>query len=106
MASKQHGGHAANAGRPPFFSCTRHGKLTYSRRGDARSAARKLHDPGIREYPCSNHPGCWHIGHMPPPVKRGEMTAAQWFNLPRRERGRLWALETAAGPDAAAPDPS
>lgn len=52
-----------------------------------------MNSPGMREYRCTIHDGCWHIGHMPPPVRRGELTAAEWFDLPKRERARRWALE-------------
>lgn len=87
------------AGKPTYFRCIRHRKLTYPHRRDARAAARRLHDKGVREYECSLHSGCWHIGHMPPSVRRGEMTAAEFYDLPKREQSRLWALETTEGPD-------
>lgn len=86
-----------------YVTCRTHQKLAYSKRADARAAARRLHDSGLREYPCTRHKGHWHVGHMPPPVKRGECTAAEWFDLPRKERARRWALETAERPGVPAP---
>ena len=80
--------------RPNSFACTQHGKRAYSRRRDARRAARRHYDPGLREYPCSRFPGCWHIGHVPAPVKRGEITAAEWYRLPKREQARRWQAGT------------
>ena len=76
-----------------FFTCRRHKKLTYPKRREAREAARRLHDKGVREYPCTEHPPCWHIGHIPPMVVRGELTADEWYDLPRREQARRWRLE-------------
>lgn len=77
--------------QPNYFVCPAHGKRAYPRRRDARRAARRHHDPGLREYPCSRFAGCWHFGHVPPPVKRGELTAAEWYRLPYRERERRLA---------------
>lgn len=82
--------------RPIFFSCERHHKLTYANRADARRACRQHHDSGLREYPCTLFRGCWHIGHIPPMVKRGELTMAEWFDLPQRERARRWRREAQA----------
>ena len=79
--------------RPEFFTCKQHQKLAYGCRGDARRAARRHHDAGLREYPCTTFPGRWHIGHMPPMVKRGELTAAEWFDLSLKERKRRWQIE-------------
>jgi hypothetical protein len=79
--------------RVDTFTCQRHGKVAYRSRREARGASRRHHDSGLREYRCTAFRGCWHIGHMPPMVKRGELTIAEWFRLPRRERQRRWAAE-------------
>ena len=95
------------AGKPTYFRCTQHRKLAYPRRKDARAAARKLHDRGMREYECSTHQGCWHIGHMPPCVRRGEMTATEFYDLTKRQQARLWAAEQVEGPGSTTePSPS
>lgn len=93
------------AGKPVYFTCRRHHKLAYPKRGDARAAARRLHDHGLREYECSIFTGCWHIGHMPPCVRRGQMTATEFYDLPKRKQARLWALETTQGPGSGEPGP-
>jgi hypothetical protein len=97
MATTPHHGRAAS-GQREYFTCGQHQKLAYPRRDDARAAARRLYDRGVREYGCSAHPGCWHIGHMPPCVRRGEMTATEFYDLPKRQQARRWAQETAEGP--------
>jgi hypothetical protein len=81
------------SGKRVFFACRRHGKLTYVRRGDAKAAARRLHDSGMREYECTAHPGCWHIGHTPPIVIRGEMTADEWYALHPNQRAAILRRE-------------
>lgn len=47
--------------------CTR--KRSFATRDDARRArsitVRRVHDDGIRVYPCPFHTGHWHIGHPP-----------------------------------------
>jgi hypothetical protein len=88
----------SSAGKRTYFRCTVHHKLAYPKRQEARAAARALHDSGLREYHCTAHRGCWHIGHMPPCVKRGTMTAAEFYDLPKRKRARMWA-ETTEEPD-------
>jgi hypothetical protein len=56
------------------------GKWAWSTRRGAKVAARVKHpdDPRLRAYRCDecSH---WHIGHIPPAVARGDMSAAQWY---------------------------
>lgn len=89
-----------------YFTCKRHDKLTYPVRREARAASRRLHDKGVREYECDRYPGCWHIGHMPLCVRRGEMTASEFYALPKAQQARLRAAERAEGPGSREPDPS
>lgn len=47
--------------------CTR--KRAYDTGDDARRArgelVRRIHDEGVRVYPCPFHAGHWHLGHTP-----------------------------------------
>jgi hypothetical protein len=54
--------------------CAQHGKLLHPSRKAAKRACRQLHSPGLREYRCAGVDGYWHVGHLPPPVRRGERT--------------------------------
>lgn len=57
------------------------GKRGFMDRGGAKYAARweaKTGTPGLRPYACDEC-GNWHIGHKPEPVKRGEVTAEEWY---------------------------
>lgn len=43
-------------------------------------------DPGMREYRCDDNDGYWHIGHLPPAVRNGDTTIAEFrVVLTRRE---------------------
>lgn len=78
------------------FLCEVHGKETHPTRWSAKHAARCVHDRGIREYRCSVYPGWWHNGHMPPSVRRGEMTMDEWWSLPNWKRRQLMTKEQRA----------
>jgi predicted RNA-binding Zn-ribbon protein involved in translation (DUF1610 family) len=60
------------------------GKLAYTKRAEAREHARRLkrsrsHDgAGVRPYVCPSC-GFWHVGHLPPEVMRGELTADEHY---------------------------
>lgn len=49
--------------------CPDCGKVRYRSRADAKKAARTRNLPGMSPYECSD--GYWHLGHLPPVVKRG-----------------------------------
>lgn len=47
------------------------GKIRYLSRKDARQVARSLSRAGLNAYECA---GYWHLGHLPPIVRRGRAT--------------------------------
>lgn len=59
--------------------CAAHGKQLYVSRKAARRTARRIHDSGLREYPCDVVAGCWHIGHLPKRVVKGGITAPEIY---------------------------
>lgn len=57
------------------------GKRGFIQRAGARDVARlaaKTGSPGLRPYLCDEC-GNWHIGHKPLDVRRGEITATEWY---------------------------
>ena len=82
---------------PTFGRCTKHGKVRFKSRSDAKKVARKNHNqnanrPGrLNAYRCDEQPELeqdgiewWHIGSIPPRV-RANWTRATF--APRPERG-------------------
>ena len=63
--------------------CAGHGKRLFSSRGIAKKAIRRQHMNGMRAYPCELVAGCWHIGHLPPAVRLGRLTAAEVYGEAR-----------------------
>lgn len=43
--------------------CYRHNKLSYASRRDARTAIKRMDDPGMEAYRCRFEPDMWHMGH-------------------------------------------
>ncbi len=64
--------------------CETHGKQLFVSRKKARKTARQINQPGLREYPCSEVDGFWHIGHLPKHVVQGRITAPQIYCRPDR----------------------
>lgn len=60
-------------------TCNVHGKKSYTSRDLAKQASREMHDPGMREYRCDVEDGYWHIGHLPEPVRNGQVTADEHY---------------------------
>lgn len=57
------------------------GKRGFVARAGAKAAAHqvaKSGSPGLRPYQCEQC-GNWHIGHKPPAVVRGDMSADEWY---------------------------
>jgi len=60
--------------------CDTHDKRLYSSRQQARMAIRRHSGGGgMREYRCDLIAGHWHIGHLPPAVRHGRLTAAEVY---------------------------
>ena len=62
--------------------CEVHGKLLWPDRKSARAVARQHHEDRKSVYPCSV-PGfghLFHVGHLAPEVKRGEMSRAERYH--------------------------
>ena len=53
------------------------GKVAYLARASAKWAG-KRHVEKMRPYACSTC-GLWHLGHLPRAVRRGELTADEWY---------------------------
>lgn len=58
--------------RNPVGRCPACGKLSYSDKADAKAARRDMRDPALNVYRCPES-GYWHIGHVPPVVRRGAL---------------------------------
>lgn len=68
-----------------WVTCQAHGKRAYWSRKAAKKAIRELRGPqGMREYPCTELEGGFHIGHIPERVKRGKVTIGQIYREVRR----------------------
>jgi hypothetical protein len=73
---------ASGWGTGNIGTCNVHGgKKLWTSRKVAREAARKMHEPGLRAYPCDARPDMWHIGHIPGPIRAG--TEDPWPLSPR-----------------------
>lgn len=59
--------------------CPVHQKRMYTDRKRARRVARQ-HSDHKNAYPCDANEGMWHIGGLPGPVIRGEMSKDEFFN--------------------------
>lgn len=53
------------------------GKRSYRTRGDAKAAARDYPRPRPGAYECRDHPGVWHLGHLPGSVVTGDQPRDQ-----------------------------
>lgn len=70
------------AGRALGF-CDIHGKMLFTDRKNARMAIRHLAGrKDMREYACDAVTGMFHIGHMPPDVRSGVITAGEIYGRP------------------------
>lgn len=72
---------------PDFVFCPDHGKRGYHSKKAAKRA-RRMHHPGqqMDEFPCEFRPGLWHLGHLPDPIKQGDIPR-QVLPTWRRPRG-------------------
>lgn len=63
-----------------LFWCEKHGKKAMVR-ADARKLRRALAEPGLRVYPCDEHPSthAFHVGHLPDNVRSGYVSADQIY---------------------------
>lgn len=60
--------------------CEVHGKRLYARRCQARKVIRQLPNrKGMREYPCTEVDGHYHVGHLPPATVYGFKTANEVY---------------------------
>lgn len=62
------------------------GKLAFHRRKDAHTQAQRMRkegNKGIHAYACTRGCDQWHVGHMPPATRVGEMSAAEWYASPK-----------------------
>jgi len=62
-----------------FVWCPTHSKRAWLTRKAADSAIRRIREP-MREYPCDRVDGGWHIGHLPPDVRKGVITAPEIYS--------------------------
>lgn len=60
--------------------CDTHEKELYHDRNLARQSIRGHHDPGMREYQCTERSGYWHVGHLPKAVREGRSTTDEYYN--------------------------
>lgn len=67
-----------NIFRKAHGTCEVHGKKSYPSKDLAKKAVQEMHDPGMREYRCDDNDGYWHIGHLPPAVRNGDTTIAEF----------------------------
>lgn len=63
----------------PYAYCDTHAKRGWSSRDGAKAAIREMHDSGMRAYRCDAVAGMWHIGHLPPDVRKGVITAREIY---------------------------
>lgn len=54
------------------------GKRAHSTRRSAKAHAARLRPDHLREYQCEQC-GYWHVGHLPARVRRGEVTATEYY---------------------------
>lgn len=59
--------------------CDVHQKLLYTGRKPARKSAQCNGRDGMRPYRCDAVDGMWHLGHLPPNVRKGKLTAGEAF---------------------------
>jgi hypothetical protein len=59
--------------------CELHQKLLWPDRKTARAVARQHHDDRKSVYHCSVQPHLFHVGHLAPEVKHGEMSRAHRY---------------------------
>lgn len=52
--------------------CDQHQKRCYVSRKWARRVASKIVGPRLNAFPCEET-GLWHLGHLPDPVRRGDV---------------------------------
>lgn len=69
---------SAKAAAGHVGTCPVHGKRLYASRKAAKAVIRRSADP-MREYPCTEVPGHWHVGHLPLRVMTGDCTASEWY---------------------------
>lgn len=58
--------------------CDVHGKLSYTDRKRAKEVARQ-HSEHKNAYRCDDNPNHWHIGALPPEVRRGHLTKSEYY---------------------------
>lgn len=78
--------------RPSWWTCPGCGKRGYLTRADARRAAKHHPNPtGLAAYRCEYRPDVWHVGHLPPEVRRGHVARDGVRHvLDDRERDRVF----------------
>lgn len=61
--------------------CYVHGKKGFTKDNAKKAIKRVRHkgDTGMREYPCSEIFGVWHIGHLPQATLQGLKTAREVY---------------------------
>lgn len=63
------------------------GKYRFWSRKSAKKAAGRMsdqdHDGRLHAYRCDVDPSCFHLGHMPGVIKRGEVSRSEYISKPR-----------------------
>jgi hypothetical protein len=72
-----------------WYSCPTCRKRTYYSRKLARRAIREMRDSkGMREYPSCGRRDHWHVGHIPPNVRKGLITVGEIYRRYRERSSR------------------
>ncbi len=78
-----HKNHGASKRRFVYGVRNACGKVAYPDRKRARHAARWKPNEQLRAYRCEDGCGLWHLGHNPGPVRRGEVSADEYYRRGR-----------------------
>lgn len=61
-------------------TCQAHGKRLYKTKKRAKAVIRRMPKASpMREYRCQEHPGWWHIGHLPQATVAGLKTVREVY---------------------------